>query len=139
MRKYYVLLSLLATLVIPSVAHAGCLAHADASPSYSPYRYLNSGGINCTSNNGVHYQLRLYLQAKTATGSFASVNLSNPTVVNFTNPPNNYIYTAYQYIQCDPYLIGKTQLRSKTVVENLDSGSVDTDLGASNNIVAACN
>lgn len=118
------LLVLAAAAVAPSVASAGCIAAAGNAAVYPGGGAMDSNsGANCTTNNGLHYEVRIYYQGDS--GGWHSVNLDNPFVYHIDLPAyQNYRW--FTAIQCAYWAPADNSARVKVRVENLASHQVDT-------------
>lgn len=122
MRRFIQLAAIVAALLVPvSIAQAGCLAAGQGNPTYVDGSMRIFGGIQCTSNNGSHYQARTYMQGDA--GGWHIV--TGPATKDYFSPPNNYFNVVPYYFSCNPLTPQDAHVRSKIVVENVVSGSID--------------
>lgn len=127
-KKLILILATLFTLVVPQVAHAGCQALGEQVDYRSTTKIFAFGGMYCTTNNGSHYQVRAYIQ----TNEGGSFHIATPAYSADYYNPGNLIYEAfYGYWTCVHFADnpGATQWRTKFVVENMVTHSIDPDYG----------
>lgn len=115
------LVALIAVLAFPGIAQAGCTAAGSGNPVYVDGSMRILSGIQCTTNNGSHYQVRTYMQGDA--GGWHSV--SEPQTHDYYNPGNYYTNVLPYYFPCSPLTPQDVRVRSKIVVENIASGSID--------------
>lgn len=138
MRKLLTLLVLCGALAVPTVAHAGCIATPGAVTFNVP-AVNTSTHIGCTSNNGEHYQLRIYIQRDSILDPNHFTSWPSPVTYNFDHPPDNFVHNYLAGFGC--HIIFDTTLlhaRNKSVLENLVSGSQATTVGPVANVPLNC-
>jgi hypothetical protein len=102
-------------------AYAGCTAAGQGNPTYVDGSMRIYGGIQCTTNNGSHYQARTYMQGNN--GGWHIV--AGPATKDYYSPGTNYFNVVPYYFSCSPLVPQDSQVRSKIVVENMVTGSID--------------
>ena len=133
MNRRIVVLAAVAAFAFPAAAHAGCQVQAGAATPYttsvSTYSY-----VTCTTNNGAHYQLRMYLQTNDGGWHTAS------SVITFDiyNPAANYSQRFNGNYPCSPFAAAATQVRNKSVLENMATGTTDVAFGPAATLPSAC-
>jgi hypothetical protein len=133
-RKLLILTCALAVLAFAPAAHAGCLASGGSTAfDSSKNSWIGHGAIQCTFNNGSDYELRIYLQTN-ETGSWSISTTSARTVYHKVGGLDDG-YQSNRIIewpcsQANAVSPPFTALRTKVVVENLNTGSIDVDYGA---------
>lgn len=126
MRKFITLAATCAALLaLPAIAQAGCQTNAGSTQNPAPNAVTTSSGVNCTTNNGTHYTLRIYIQGNQ--NGWHSV--STGVLFNIYNPPNYYAQTFHASYGCAMFAAGDTQARNKSVLTNVASGTQDIDFG----------
>lgn len=133
-RMLVVLVALMGLLAVPAIAEAGCLAAGSGNPTYVDGSVRIFAGIQCTTNNGSHYQVRTYLQGD-ASGNF--VNRSGPLTHDYFSPPNNYSNVLAYYFPCSALTPQDIHMRSAIVVENMVTHT--TDVGHSGSVTRPAN
>lgn len=130
-----ILLALSLPAVAAPAAHAGCLAQGGAVQFFSGYTKAN-GYMNCTTNNGSSYEMRIYVQGSDGGAGY----VSRTPAVRFTinSPANNTQYARVANFSCGYYSAIDTTLRTKVVVQNNATGSTDVDVGPSYTRPSAC-
>lgn len=126
------LLVLLALLVFPAFAQAGCQARGGAVADHSGYESANAY-MDCTTNNGPSYEIRAYMQ-----GDYGGWHAVNPAIRFTVTPVTNGTVSRYYAVQCAYFAAGDSQVRSKVVVENLSTGSTDVAYGPIKGLPSAC-
>lgn len=117
-----ILVALAAGTVAAPAAQAGCLAAGSGNPTYVDGSMRIYGGIQCTSNNASSYQVRTYMQGDA--GGFHIV--AGPYTRNVCCPPDGYGPSVLPYyFACSALTPQDTYVRSKIVVENMISHSID--------------
>lgn len=81
--------------VAAPLAHAGCLADAKVvNFDLGNHEEVGHGGMHCTTGNGSHYRLVLYVQFNDGDGWYTS-GTAAPVAYTFSNGghpmPNNYV------------------------------------------------
>ncbi len=127
-------LALAALLIMPGVAQAGCTAAGQGNPTYVDGSMLIYGGIQCTTNNGSQYQARTYMQGD-AGGTWHIVD--GPATKNYYNPPNYYKSVSPYYFLCATLTPQDIRVRSKIVVENMVTHTID--IGYSGSVTRPAN
>lgn len=85
--------------------------------------------MDCTTNNGSQYQLRVYIQCSLLGDPFAICH--GPSVRTVNSPPNNSHYTLPLISGGCPWSVAITKVRGKVVVENMSTGTIDTSFSSS--------
>lgn len=134
MRMRLLLVVLLALLAAPAAAQAGCLAEGGTT-SVAPPNLSTFGKMNCTTNNGSHYQLRLYVQSNYG-GTWHTVGPG--ATWDIYSPCNNCSYRRDMSTSCTYFEGPATAVRSKAVVENIVAGSIDVDVGPVSSLPITC-
>jgi len=117
-----------------ATASAGCQAIGGASSWRTDNSVNTNHGIECTSNNGSHYQVRMYMQANS--GGFHAVT---PAIsADVFSPPTNFRKLYSNFWSCGYLAAADTQVRAKTVVENIATGSTDVAYGPATTVPASC-
>lgn len=137
MRRITILLAVLAAsftaiLVAPAIASAGCQVQpgsVTATTSIQTYSY-----VSCTSNNGSHYQLRMYIQANSGGWHSVSTGIS----WDIYNPPTNYLQRFNGGYGCAMFAQADTQARNKSVLENMVTHTTDIGYGPAANLPSSC-
>lgn len=127
MRKYlFLLLAAVAMsmFVAPAVAQAGCQVQPGptaATTSVQTYSY-----VACTTGNGSHYQLRMYIQ-----GNYNGWHsVSTGIAFDIFSPVNNYRQRFNGGYGCAMFAAGDTQARNKSVLENMVTHTTDIGYGS---------
>jgi len=125
MRRVFTILAALAALAVPAVAapaaFAGCTAAGQGNPTYVDGSMRIFGGIQCTTNNGSHYQARTYMQGDA--GGWHIV--AGPATKDYYSPGTNYFNVVPYYFACSTLTPQDVRVRSKIVVENIVTGTID--------------
>lgn len=132
MRRILVLIVAVAAFAVPAVAHAGCLAAGQGNPTYVDGSMRIFGGIQCTTNNGSHYQARTYMQGDA--GGWHIV--AGPATKDYYSPGTGTFVSPY-YFPCSPLTPQDVRVRSKIVVENMVTHT--TDIGYSGAVTRPAN
>lgn len=130
MKNVVRLLAIAIALAIPTIATpaalAGCQAAGSGNPVYVDGAMKIIAGMQCTTNNGSHYQVRTYMQGDSS-GSFSIK--SGPQTKDYYSPCNGCTYLLSYYFPCSALTPQDIHVRSKIVVENMVSHT--TDIGYS--------
>lgn len=121
-------LALAALLVIPGVAQAGCTAAGSGNPVYVDGSIRILAGIQCTTNNGSHYESRTYMQGDASAWHI----VAGPSVKQWYSPANYFSRVDPYYFSCSALTPQDTYIRSKIVVENMVTHSLS--IGYSGNL-----
>lgn len=120
-RAIVILIALAVFVVAAPAAQAGCTAAGQGNPTYVDGSMRIFGGIQCTTSNGPSYQVRVYMQGDA--GGWHIV--SGPQSKTFCCPVNYYSHVDPYYFPCSPLTPQDIRVRSKIVVENTSTGSID--------------
>lgn len=134
MKRLITILVALGALAVPAVAQAGCLAAGQGNPTYVDGSMRIFGGIQCTTNNGSHYQARVYMQGDAGGWHIVAGNAS----YDYFSPPNNYFNVRAYYFPCANLTPQDVRVRSKIVVENMQTGSLNIGYSGAVNRPANC-
>lgn len=121
------LLALALVLLCAPLAQAGCQVTPGAVSVATPYVSTYSN-VDCTTNNGSAYELRIYFQENSG-GTWHSSNLDNPAVFRISSPGSGYHQRFNVSAGCAMYDASSTATRNKSVLENLVTHTKDTENG----------
>lgn len=128
--KWIVLLSMLA---VPSIARAGCQVTAGAMyPTLTSE--VTGSDVDCTSNNGSYYQLRIYAQGNA--GGWHSVSTGQSH--NIYSPSTGFHGEWSATFPCTLFAQSDTQSRNKSVLENMTTHTKDISYGPPHDLGPAC-
>lgn len=131
-----ILALLVATLALgaPAAAQAGCQVYPNATQNPSSSAITTSSRVGCTSNNGAHYTLRIYIQGNS--GGWHSV--STGALWDIFSPGTNYNQTFHASFGCAMFAVADTQGRNKSVLTNVASGTQDVEYGPAVTLRSDC-
>jgi len=152
LKRRLILLMAVATalLALPAVASAGCAADAGGTAyttnvdGNNHAGYAAAGAIQCTTNNGDWYELRLYYAVSRDGGSTYAI-ATNVTRFGYGpgDPlPTNYNSTHHLGWLCTEINNGLVaefdHVRLKVVVENMRTHTTDVENGTARISVGGC-